>query len=355
MIDKLEVIKKEYIDIQNQLTDPDVLSDHKQCTILNKKLNSIKDVVEKYSELNKYLQQKEESEVLLKDPDMKELAQMELDEAKQMIPSIEQELKVLLLPKDPNDDKNIILEVRQAAWWDEAALFAWELARAYMKMAENIGCKTSIISWQESDTGWLKEAAIEIRWEDVYSKFKYESWVHRVQRIPETESQGRVHTSTCTVAIMPDLSDEEINIEVKPEDIRLDTYRASGSWGQHVNKTDSAVRITHLASNIVVACQDWRSQHQNKDKAMKMLKTKLYQIAEEKKQKASADERSNQVWTGDRSEKIRTYNFPQDRVTDHRIKSSWSNINGIMSWDMQDMFEKIAVEDELRKLSSIEK
>ena len=349
MIEKLKKIVEEYPKIEEELSNPDVVSDQKRYVQLTRRLSELKPLVELYEEITKYSTQKEEAELMLKDPEMKELAQMEFEEAKERLVVLEEDLKIALIPKDPDDNKNIIVELRQAAGGDEAALFAGELARAYMKFAEDCGFKTSVLTWSDTEGGGLKEGSFEVKGDGAYAKFKYESGVHRVQRIPATESQGRVHTSTCTVAVMPEA--EDVDIEIKNEDLRIDTYRASGAGGQHVNTTDSAVRITHEPTGVVVSCQDERSQHKNRDKAMKILRSRIYQIVQEEKQKESADLRSSQVGGGDRSEKIRTYNFPQDRVTDHRIKQSWSNLPGIMDGSMNDMVEKITMEDNAKKLA----
>ena len=348
----IDSILNEYKKIQEQLVDPSVVSDHTLYINLSKKIKKLSPIIEIHDNILKFEKQKKEAESLLKDPDMKLLAQEELHEAKAALLRLYEELKLALLPKDENDDKNIILEIRQAAGGDEASLFAAELGRAYLKFAENEGFKVEMISWQESETGGLKEGSCEIKGINVYELFKYESGVHRVQRIPSTESQGRIHTSTCTVAVMPQV--EAVDVEIEEKDLRIDTYRAQGAGGQHVNTTDSAIRITHIPTGTVVTCQDGRSQHKNKEKALNVLRARLYQFALDSAQNESSSLRLSQVGTGDRSEKIRTYNYPQDRITDHRIKESWSNLPYILEGNFRPMIEKITIEDQSRKISLIE-
>ena len=350
MLNKLKLIEQELEKINESLMSQDIVSDQKKYIQLSKKAASLRPIVELLHIYEKYLKQKDEALELMKDPEMKELASLELEEAKEMIPKIEEELKVVLLPKDPNDDRDVIVEIRPAAGWDEASIFAWQLLRMYTRYAENNWYIVDIISVQRVEPDWVKYATFKVIWTWAYSKYKYESWVHRVQRVPLTETQWRVHTSTATVAVMPEVDDIE-EVEVKTEDIRIDTFRSQGAWGQHVNVTDSAVRITHIPTWLVVECQDWRSQHANRQSAMTVLKSRLYSAEIEKAQKEQKDLRLSQVWTWDRSEKIRTYNFPQDRLTDHRIKASWSNLPSIMDWNINDVFEKVLLEDQARKMA----
>lgn len=351
MIEKLKKLSEELKDIESEMIDPKVIWDQKKYISLSKKAAELRPIVELYNEYSKYLNQKEEALELSKDPEMKELAEIDLEEAKQKIPEIEEKIRLEMLPRDPNDNKNIIVEVRPAAGWDESSIFAWEIWRMYLRYAEENSYKSEIISKQDAEPDWVKYFSFKITWEWAYSKFKYESWVHRVQRVPVTESQWRVHTSTVTVAVMPEV-DEVDEVEIRPDDIKVDTFRSQWAWWQHVNTTDSAVRVTHLPTWIVVECQDWRSQHKNKEQAMKVLSSRILAAEIEKQQKEQKDLRFSQIWTWDRSEKIRTYNFPQDRVTDHRIKESWNNIQWIMDWNIWQIFEKIAFEDKAKKLAS---
>ena len=285
------------------------------------------------------------------DKDMLEMAREDLARAKKEKERLDEEIKILLIPKDPLDDRNIIVEIRQGAGGDEAALFAAEVYRMYVAYAKSMNWNVTLLSVNEIGIGGFKEVIFMVEGKGAYSKFKYETGVHRVQRVPDTESSGRVHTSTITVAVMPEA--EEVDIDINPADIDMDVYRASGAGGQHVNKTSSAVRLTHRPTGVVVACQEERSQQQNRDKAMKMLMTKLYDMEVSKKHEMAAKEKHDQVGTGDRSEKIRTYNFPQDRVTDHRINVNLSNIDSIMKGNINDLIESIITADRAKKLASI--
>jgi peptide chain release factor 1 len=284
------------------------------------------------------------------DADFKQLLQEELAQLEEKKPALEQQLKILLLPVDPNDTKNVIIEIRGGAGGDEAALFAADLLRMYTMYAEAKKWKTEILDLNEIGIGGIKEVVFSITGQGAYSRFKYESGVHRVQRVPETESQGRIHTSTVTVAVLPEA--EEVDVEINMNDVQIDTYRSSGAGGQHVNKTDSAIRLTHIPTGIVVACQDERSQHKNRDKAFKILRSKLYEIAQENQDKEIAENRKSQVGTGDRSERIRTYNFPQGRVTDHRIGLTLYKIEAVMNGDLDELMDALITEDQARKLLS---
>ena len=355
MFDKLDDMLIHYEELMRMLGDPDVTQDTKRFTKLMKEQAELAPIVEAYKQYKQAKQDVEDSLAMLEeenDEEMREMAKEELSDAKKRIEELEHELKILLLPKDPNDDKNIILEIRAGAGGDEAALFAAELYRMYSNYADSQHWKVEIISINENGIGGFKEVVAMVTGKGAYSKLKYESGVHRVQRVPETESGGRIHTSTVTVAIMPEA--EEVDVEIDMNDVRIDVMRASGNGGQCVNTTDSAVRLTHNPTGIVIYSQTEKSQLQNKEKAFRLLRSKLLEIEIEKKHAEEAALRKNQVGTGDRSEKIRTYNFPQGRCTEHRIKLTWYRLGDIMNGDLDEIIDSLIAADQAAKLANME-
>ena len=354
MFDRLDDMRRHYEELMLELNNPSVAEDQRKFRKLMKEQADLAPIVDSYKQYKQAKQDVEDSLALLdeeSDEEMKELAKEELADAKKRIEDLEQELKILLLPKDPNDEKNVIVEIRAGAGGDEAALFASELYRMYVHYAESQHWKTEMINVSESGIGGMKEVEFMITGHGAYSKLKYESGVHRVQRVPETESGGRIHTSTATVAIMPEA--EEFDVVIDDKDIRIDVMRASGNGGQCVNTTDSAVRLTHIPTGIVIYSQTEKSQLQNKEKAFRLLRSKLYDMELERRQNEEAAERRSQIGTGDRSEKIRTYNFPQGRVTDHRIKLTLYKIDAIMDGDIQELIDSLIAADQAAKLAKM--
>ncbi|BAI79612.1 peptide chain release factor RF-1 [Deferribacter desulfuricans SSM1] len=353
MFHKLEEVLEKYNILTEKLSDPNIMSDNKTYQQIAKEHAELKPIVEKYQEYKKINEDIEEAKQILEsgDKELKELAEMELEEGKEKLEKIENELKLLLVPKDPYDEKNIYLEIRAGTGGDEATLFAADLLRMYMRYAEKHRWKTEIVDYNDTGVGGYKEVVLLIKGKGAYSRLKFEGGGHRVQRIPVTESGGRIHTSACTVAVLPEADDVEV--EIDPSDLRIDVFRASGAGGQHVNTTDSAVRITHIPTGIVVSCQDERSQIKNKEKAMKLLKAKILEMEIRKQQEAIASNRKLQVGSGDRSERIRTYNFPQNRVTDHRINLTLYNLDQVMEGELDEIIDALIAYDQAEKLKEI--
>ena len=354
MFDKLEDLPVRFDEVMKELADPDIANHQDKYRSLMKEQSDLAPIVEAYREYKKKKQEVADNLEMLEaegDEEMRELLKEDMAMAKDRIEELEGQLKVLLLPKDPNDDKNVIVEIRAGAGGDEAALFAAEIYRMYVRFAERNRWKTEMISINENGLGGFKEVVFMITGKGAYSRLKYESGVHRVQRVPETESAGRIHTSTITVAIMPEA--EEVDVELDLNDCRFDVFRASGNGGQCVNTTDSAVRLTHIPTGIVISCQDEKSQIKNKDKALKVLRSRLYELECEKQHDAEAEARKSQIGTGDRSEKIRTYNFPQGRVTDHRIKLTTHRLEAIMDGDLTEIIDSLTAADQAAKLANM--
>ncbi len=352
MFEKIEIFDKRYSELNKKIYEPSVAADVDEYQKIMKEIRELEPVVLKYREYKKALASIDESMEILNDSsmdaEMKDLAQAELDEAKKAVETISDELKILLLPKDPNDERNVIVEIRGGAGGEESALFSAVLYRMYSMYAETKGFKTEIINANETELGGFKEISFMINGNGAYSRFKYESGVHRVQRVPETESQGRIHTSTTTVAVLPEA--DEVEMEINPKDLKIDTFRSSGAGGQHINKTSSAIRITHLPTGMVVECQDERSQYKNKDKAMKVLKSRLLQEKQQAQDNAISAERKSQVGSGDRSERIRTYNYPQGRLTDHRIGLTLYKLEDILNGDLDEVIDALVAADRAEKL-----
>ena len=351
MLDKLNFLGERYLELNNKISDPDIIADQDQWKKLVKEHSHLEPIVNKYREYKGIIKGIDEAKELLQDKlekDFKDMVETELSELEEKKIGVEEELKVLLIPKDPNDEKNVIIEIRGGAGGDEAALFAGDLFRMYSRYAERQSWKTDILSSNIPDSGGIKEIVFLIEGSGAYSRLKYESGVHRVQRIPVTESSGRIHTSTATVAVLPEA--EDVDIEVHPNDIRVDVYRSSGNGGQSVNTTDSAVRITHLETGLVVSCQDEKSQLKNKDKAMKILKARLLEMKEQEQNDEIAENRKSQVGTGDRSERIRTYNFPQGRITDHRIGLTVFKLENFLDGEIDEMVDALITTDQAEKL-----
>lgn len=351
MFDKLEDLLIRFEELMSELSEPDVANDPVRFRKLMKEQSDLTPIVNAYKEYKQCKQNIEDSLALLEeesDEEMRELAKEELNDSKARVEELEKELKILLLPKDPNDDKNVIVEIRGGAGGDEAALFANSLFRMYSMYAESQGWKIEILNANPTELGGYKEISFSINGEGAYSKFKFESGVHRVQRVPETETQGRIHTSTVTVAVLPEVDDVEV--EINPKDLQIDTYRSGGAGGQHVNKTESAIRITHIPTGTVVECQDERSQYKNKDKAMKILRSRIYEKMQREQEEKIASERKLQVGAGDRAERIRTYNYPQGRVTDHRIGLTLYKLEQILNGDLTELFDGLNTFDQAEKL-----
>ncbi len=353
MYEKLAFLEERYKELSESISDPAVIADQENWRKLMKEHSDISPIIEKYREYKKAVDAVTDAKEMLKeesDSEMRELLQLEIEENEGNIPGFEEELKILLLPKDPNDEKNVIVEIRGGAGGDEAALFAADLYRMYSMYAEARRWKVEVLSSNMTDIGGIKEISFMIEGAGAYSRLKFESGVHRVQRVPETESSGRIHTSTVTVAVLPEA--QEVEVEINQNDLRIDVFRAGGPGGQCVNTTDSAVRITHMPTGLVVSCQDEKSQHKNKDKAMKILRSRLYDLIASQQHEAIASERKSQVGTGDRSERIRTYNFPQGRVSDHRIGLTIHRLEGFLNGDLDEVIDALITNEQSEKLKS---
>ncbi len=355
MLEKTRKIKEKYDELTEEISKPEIIADNNHWKKLVKERNALEDIALAHDKLEKLMKEKAEAESVLKtekDEEMKALFSGELESLKKKIAELEEEIKVLLLPKDENDENNVIMEIRPAAGGEEAALFAGVLLNMYKRYAEKNRWSVEVLDYSETELGGVKEATILIKGKNAYKKLKFESGVHRVQRVPETETQGRVHTSTATVAVLPEV--EDVDFEINEKDLKIDTYRSSGAGGQHVNKTESAIRITHLPTGMVVACQDERSQIKNRERAMSILKSKLYDYYKTEQEKKYSADRKNQVGTGDRSERIRTYNYPQGRITDHRINYSIYNMDDFLNGNIDELEEELQRADQRIKLENAE-
>lgn len=354
MLEKLEALKDKYIELSEKISDPETLSDSQKLQKLMKEQAQLEPIVTKYNEYMDVFNQLKDSKEMLNDKlddDFREMVKEEVKELTAKEEELMQEIKILLLPKDPNDDKDVIVEIRAGVGGDEAGLFAGDLLRMYLRYAERQGWKTEFISVNDQGIGGYKEVIFSIKGKGAYSKLKYESGVHRVQRVPDTESSGRIHTSSATVAVLPEVDD--IDIEINPNDVRVDVFRSSGNGGQCVNTTDSAVRLTHIPTGIVISCQDEKSQLKNKDKAFKVLKARLYDMYQQEQNAELAETRKSQVGSGDRSERIRTYNFPQGRVTDHRIGMTLYKLDSFIDGDITEMLDALLTSDQAEKLKEV--
>ena len=351
MLDKLNVVFQRYNEVNDLIIQPDIISDSKRYVKLNREYKNLKPLVDAREEYLELTSRIEEAKTVLKeekDHDFRDMAKLELDELEPTFLELEEAIKILLIPKDPEDDKNALVEIRQGAGGDEGAIFAGDLFRMYQRYCESKGWKIEVISMNEGTVGGFKEVSFEVTGESVYGILKYESGVHRVQRVPATESQGRVHTSAASVVVLPEAEDVDVDLDMK--DVKKDTYRAQGAGGQHVNKTESAVRLTHLPTGIVVECQDGRSQHKNYEQALKVLRSRLFDMEFKKKQEEQAAKRKTMVSTGDRSAKIRTYNFPQGRVTDHRIGLTTYNLNDVIGGEIQRFIDELHMAENAQKM-----